>query len=117
MLVQSFEGMTYGLAVGPSFAEMQELAGNGRLPITNNSIVLLVPKANPAYPPSSHHHQWDARRVFRTTKPVHFYVPLLMRPLGPCLGYHLTASCHLGVTPTLCMLERFYWRGRMNVCI
>ena len=47
--------------------------------------------------------------------PIHICVPLLMRPwiMQAC---HSTASCHLGTTRTLRMLERFYrWIG-MNVC-
>ena len=48
-------------------------------------------------------------------EPVRIYVPLLMRPwiMQAC---HLTASCHLGTTRTLRMLERFHcWIG-INVC-
>ena len=43
------------------------------------------------------------------------YVPLRMRPwiMQVC---HSTASCHLGTTRTLRMLERFYWWIGMNVC-
>ena len=40
-------------------------------------------------------------------EPVRIYVPLLMRPwiMQAC---HWTASCHLGTTHTLRMLERLY---------
>ena len=48
-------------------------------------------------------------------EPIRIYVPLLMRPwiMQAC---HLTASCHLGTTRTLPMLERFYWWIGMNAC-
>ena len=48
-------------------------------------------------------------------EPLHIYVPLLMRPwiMQAC---HSTASCHLGTTRTLRMLERFYWWIGMSVC-
>ena len=44
-----------------------------------------------------------------------FAVPLLMRPwvMQAC---HSTASCRLGTTRTLRMLERFYWRIGMSIC-
>ena len=47
--------------------------------------------------------------------PVRIYVPLLARPwiMHAC---HADASCHLGVTRTLKMLERFYWWVGMKVC-
>ena len=47
--------------------------------------------------------------------PVRIYVPLLARPwiVHAC---HADASCHLGVTRTLKMLERFYWWVGMEVC-
>ena len=39
-------------------------------------------------------------------EPIRIYAPLLMHPwiMQAC---HWTASCHLGTTHTLCMLERF----------
>ena len=43
------------------------------------------------------------------------YVPLLMRPWITQACYP-TASCHLGTTRTLGMLERFYWWIGMNIC-
>ena len=47
--------------------------------------------------------------------PVRIYVPLLARPwiMHAC---HADASCHLGVTRTLKMLERFCWWVGMKVC-
>ena len=47
--------------------------------------------------------------------PVRIYVPLLARPwiMHAC---HADASCHLGVTRTLKMLERFYWWVGMEAC-
>ena len=46
---------------------------------------------------------------------VRIYVPLLARPwiMHAC---HADASCHLGVTRTLKMLERFYWWVGMEAC-
>ena len=46
---------------------------------------------------------------------VRIYVPLLARPwiMHAC---HADASCHLGVTRTLKMLERFYWCVGMEAC-
>ena len=51
----------------------------------------------------------------RSDEPVCIYVPLLMRPwiMQAC---HSMASCHLGTTRTLRMLERFIWWIGMNVC-
>ena len=56
------------------------------------------------------------RRVHTTDDdPIRIYVPLLMRPwiMQACYS---TASCHLGTTRTLRMLERFYWWIDMKVC-
>ena len=49
-------------------------------------------------------------------EPIRIYVPLLKRPwvMQAC---HSTASCHLGTTRTLRMLERFYWWIGMSICI
>ena len=46
---------------------------------------------------------------------VRIYVPLLARPwiMHAC---HADVSCHLGVTRTLKMLERFYWWVNIEVC-
>ena len=47
--------------------------------------------------------------------PIRIYVPHLARPwiMHAC---HADASCHLGVTRTFKMLERFYWWVGMEVC-
>ena len=63
----------------------------------------------PFYSSESHRR----RRPFDDS--VRIYVPLLARPwiMHAC---HAEASCHLGVTRTLKMLERFYWWVGMEVC-
>ena len=48
-------------------------------------------------------------------EPSRAYVALLMRPwvMPAC---HSTASCHLGTTRNLRILERFYWLTGMSIC-
>ena len=48
-------------------------------------------------------------------EPIRIYVPQLMRPwiMQAC---HSTASCHLGTTRTLRMLEWFCWWIGLNIC-
>ena len=48
--------------------------------------------------------------------PLHIFAPLLTRPwiMHAC---HSDASCHLGVTRTLHMLERFYWWIGMDISV
>ena len=59
--------------------------------------------------------RWDARLVLLNDEPIRIYVLLLLRPwvMQAC---HSTATCHLGSTRTLRMLERFYWWIRMSIC-
>ena len=90
----------------PDPAYILDLAAKGRLIQGNHDTVLLVrdpvavasrpdgPLARPRRPPFN-----DSVRI---------YVPLLARPwiMHAC---HADASCHLGVTRTLKMLERCYW--------
>ena len=94
-------------------ADILDLAAKGRLIQGDHDTVLLVrdpvaaasrpdgPPARPRRPPFN-----DSVRI---------YVPLLARPwiVHAC---HADASCHLGVTRTLKMLERFYWWVGMEAC-
>ena len=95
----------------PSFLEIQELAGKGRLHTTDGGIVFVVRIPTPTpYPPR------PAGRATRLLgdEPVSFYVPLRMRPwiMQAC---HSIASCHLGTASTLRMLERFCWWIKMSI--
>ena len=94
-------------------ADILDLAAKGRLIQGDHDTVLLVrdpvaaasrpdgPPARPRRPPFN-----DSVRI---------YVLLLARPwiVHAC---HADASCHLGVTRTLKMLERFYWWVGMEAC-
>ena len=95
----------------PSLSDIKEMAGEGRLQITKDDIVLLV--RNPTLPPTSSDKPNSVGNAacLLNDEPVRIYVPLLMRPwiMQAC---HSTVSCHLGTTRTLRMLERFYlWIG------
>ena len=99
----------------PSLSDIYKLAGKCRLRITDDDIVLLV--RNPTLPPTRSDKPNSVGRAacLLNDEPLRIYVPLLMRPwiMQAC---HSTASCHLGTTRTLRILERFYrWIG-MNVC-
>ena len=99
----------------PSFSDLKELAGKGRLHTTDDDIVLLV--RNPTLPPTRSDKPNSTGRAacLLNDEPVRIYVPLLMHPriMQAC---HSTASCHIGTTRTLRMLEGFYgWIG-VNVC-
>ena len=97
----------------PDTADILDLAAKGRLIPGDYDTILLVrgsaavasgPDGLPARlqrPPFNDH--------------VRIYVPLLARPwiMHAC---HADASCHLGVTRTLKMLERFYWWVGMEAC-
>ena len=97
----------------PDPADILDLAAKGRLTQGDHETILLVrdpvavasrpdgPPARPRRPPLN-----DSVRI---------YVPLLARPwiMHAC---HADASCHLGVTRTLKMLERFYWWVGMEAC-
>ena len=48
-------------------------------------------------------------------EPICIYVPLLMLS-WVMQGCHSIASCHLGTTHTLLMLERSYWWISMDIC-
>ena len=100
----------------PSLADIIELAGKGRLHTTDDDIVLLV--RAPTLPPTRSDKPNSVGRAacLLNDEPVRIYIPLLMRPwiVQAC---HSTASCHLGTTRTLRMLERLHWWIGMNLCI
>ncbi|CAN0544121.1 unnamed protein product, partial [Laminaria digitata] len=83
----------------PSFSEIQDLAGKGKLHTTDDDIVMLVRKTNPPPPPDSTR-PVGCTACLLNDEPVRIYVPLLMRPwvMQAC---HSTASCHLGAARTL----------------
>ena len=89
----------------PSFSEIQELAGKGRLHTTYHVIVLLVRQPTPQPPSDSQHPVRRAARLLND-EPTRSYVPLLMRP-SVMQDYHSSASCHLGTTRTLRIFECF----------
>ena len=91
----------------PSFSEIQELSGKGRIHTTDDGTVLLVRQPNPQSAPDS---QRPVRRAafLLNDEPIRTYVPLLMRPRVMQAG-RSTAFFHHGTTRTLRMLERFYW--------
>ena len=97
----------------PDPADILDLAAKGRLIQGNHDTILPVRKptaaiSTPDGPPA---------RLRRPSfdDPVRIYVPLLARPwiMHAC---HADASCHLGVTRTLKMLERFFWWVGMEAC-
>ena len=90
----------------PSFSEIQELAGKGRLHTTDDGTVLLVRQPTPQPAPYSQRPVGRAVCLL-TDGPICIYVPLIMRPwvMQAC---HSTASCDLGTTCTLRMLERVH---------
>ena len=97
----------------PDPADILDLAAKGRLIQGNHDTVLLVRKptaaiSRPDGPPAR-------LRQPPLDDPVRIYVPLLARPwiMHAC---HADASCHLGVTRTLKMLERFFWWVGMEAC-
>ena len=90
----------------PASTDILDLAAKGRLIQGDHGTTLFV--RNPVTVASS---SVDTPvRLGRPpfNDPVRIYVPLLARPwiMHAC---HADASCHLGVTRTLKMLERFFW--------
>ena len=98
----------------PSFSEISELAGKGRLHTTDDGTGLLVRQPTPQ-PPSDSQRPVGRAASLLNDDPIRIYVSLLMRPwvMQAC---HSTSSCHLGTTRTLRMLERFYWWIGMYIC-
>ena len=97
----------------PEIAEITDLAAKGRLLGGDDDTILLVRKQITTDLTPDGHNSHRRRRPFND--PVRIYVPLLARPwiMHAC---HAEASCHLGVTRTFKMLERFYWWVGMEVC-
>ena len=97
----------------PASADILDLAAKGRLIQGDHGTTLFV--RNPVTVASSS--VGTPARLGRLPfdDPVRIYVPLLARPwiMHAC---HADASCHLGVTRTLKMLERFYWWVDMEAC-
>ena len=101
---------------GPSLSDIKELADKGRLYTAYDDIVLLV--RNPTLSLTRSEKPNSVGRVAcllnDEPEPVRIYVPPPMRPwiVQACQS---TASCHLGTTRTLRMLERLYWWIDMTV--
>ena len=97
----------------PEIADIIDLAAKGRLLGGDDDTILVVRKQITTDSTPDGHNSHRRRRPF--DDPVLIYVPLLARPwiMHAC---HAEASCHLGVTRTLKMLERFYWWVGMEVC-
>ena len=96
-------------------SQTKELADKGLLHTTDDDIVLII--RNPTLPPTRSDKPNSVGRIacLLNDEPARIYIPLLMRSwiMQAC---HSTASCHLGTTRTLRMLERFHWWIGMNVC-
>ena len=97
----------------PDPADILDLAAKGRLVQGDHDTILLVRGPAPVAPRLDGHPARLRRHPFHD--PVRIYVPLLARPwiMQAC---HADASCHLGVTRTLKMLERFYWWVGTEAC-
>ena len=87
----------------------------GRLHTTDDDIVLLVRTPTLSLTRSDKPNSVGQVACLLNDEPVRVYVPLLMRP-GIMQACHSTASCHLGTTRMLRMLERFCWWIGINVC-
>ena len=99
----------------PFLSDIKELAGKGRLHTTDDDIVLLVRIPTLPATRSDKPNTVGRAACLLNDEPTRIYVPLLMR-LWIMRARHSTASCHLGTTRTLRMLEGLYgWIG-MNVC-
>ena len=97
----------------PEIDNITDLATKGRLLQGDHDSILLVRKPITNALTSETHNSCRSRGPF--DDPVRIYVPHLARPwiMHAC---HANASCHLDVTRTLKMLERFYWWIDMEVC-
>ena len=89
----------------PEIADIADLAAKGRLLQGDHDSTLLVRKPITNALTSATHNSRRSRAP--SDDPVRIYVPHLARSwiMHAC---HADASCHLGVTRTLKMLERFY---------
>ena len=97
----------------PASTDILDLAAKGRLIQGDHGTTLLVRNPATVAPNPVDTPARSGRPPFNN--PVRIYVPLLARPwiMYAC---HADASCHLGVTRTLKMLERFFWWVGMEVC-
>ena len=97
----------------PDPADIIDLAAKGRLIQGDHDAILLV--RGPAAVASRPDGLPARLRRPPVNDSVRIYVPLLARPriMHTC---HADASCHLGVTRTFKMLERFYWWVGMEAC-
>ena len=97
----------------PASTDILDLAAKGRLIQGDHGTTLLVRNPATVAPSPVDTPTRPGRSPFND--PVRIYVPLLARPwiMHAC---HADASCHLGVTRTLKMLERFFWWVGMEVC-
>lgn len=98
----------------PSFSEVQELAGKGRLHTMQEGIVLIYRKLIPPLLPGASRPVGPAACLL-SFKPIRIFVHLLMhsRVMHAC---HSTASYHHSTTRTLRTLERLYWYIGMDFC-
>ena len=97
----------------PASTDILDLAAKGRLIQGDHGTTLLVRNPVTVAPSPVDTPARLGRPPFND--PVRIYVPLLARPwiMHAC---HADASCHLSVTRTLKMLERFFWWVGMEVC-
>ena len=97
----------------PASTDILDLAAKGRFIQGDHGTTLLVRNPATVAPSPVDTPARPGRPPFND--PVRIYVPLLARPwiMHAC---HADASCHLGVTRTLKMLERFFWWVGMEVC-
>ena len=97
----------------PEITDIADLAAKGRLLQGDYDSTLLVrkPITNALTPATLS----GRRSRVPFDDPIRIYVPHLARPwiMHAC---HADAACHLGVTRTVKMLERFYWWISMEVC-
>ena len=75
--------------------------------MTDVDIVLFVRNPTSPLKTSAEHSSVGGAACLLNEWPIRIYVPLLMRPwiMQACVS---TVSCHLGLTRTLRMLERFF---------
>ena len=97
----------------PEITDIADLAAKGRLLQGDHDSTLLVRKPITNALTSATHNSRRSRAPF--DDPVRIYVPHLASSwiMHAC---HANASCHLGVTRTLKMLERFCWSIGIEVC-
>ena len=97
----------------PETTDIADLAAKGHLLQGDDDTILLVRKLIPVTSAPDDH--YDRRSPPPFDDLVRIYMPLLARSwiMHAC---HANASCHLGVTRTLKMLEHLYWWVDMEAC-